>query len=113
MRSVLGNHTLGPVPNRRSTSDDRREIRLALASAPAFLCVGANMRVDVHILDLSRNGLGIATDFPLDALQTVLVFCGGLTINGTVLHCRESATKKYATGIRINRIINERTGKEM
>src|SRR5690242_6258518 len=89
-------------PERRTGYDRRREVRMASRSSPATLCVAAREPIAVQIRDVSRNGIGITTPTPMLVGSEVLVVCGGLTINGTVRHCRERVVGEYYAGILIN-----------
>lgn len=99
--------------DRRQESDRRKEIRMASKSAPATLCVGARLPVEVEIRDVSRTGLGIIASAPVLAGSSVVVICGGLTISGTVRHCREPLTGEFTAGISITRIVDTGAGKEI
>ena len=86
---------------------------MASKSSPATLCVGAREPMDVQVRDVSRNGLGLTTPAPMLVGSEVLIVCGGLTINGTVRHCRERVSGEYAVGISITRILNTGIGREI
>ena len=103
----------GPVPDRRRGGGRREEIRMATKSTPATLCATSRLPIDVQIRDVSRCGLGMVTPSPVLVGSSVLVVCGGLTINGTVGHCGEGLTGGYSVGIRITRIVDTRVGKEV
>jgi hypothetical protein len=104
---------LSPLQDRRRGSDRRREIRMASRSGPATLCVAARVPIEVQVKDVSRSGLGLTTPCPVLVGSNVVVVCGGLTINGTVRHCRERVSGEYAAGILINRIVDTGAGKEI
>lgn len=105
--------SVGPVANRRQGADRRREIRMVSRGAPASLCVGARMPMEVEIKDVSRNGLGIIAPSPVLAGSSVVVICGGLTISGTVRHCKERMTGDYAAGVSITKIVDTGAGREI
>jgi hypothetical protein len=75
--------------------------------------VAARPPIDVQIRDVSRSGLGLITPSPVLVGSNVVVVCGGLTINGTVRHCRERLAGEYSAGILINRIVSTGAGKEI
>ena len=102
-----------PVPDRRRGADRRKEIRMASKSGPATLSVGARPPVEAQVRDVSRSGIGITTSTPVLVGSNILLVCGGLTINGTVRHCRERVSGEYAAGILINRIVNTTAGTEI
>ena len=97
----------------RRGADRRTEIRMASRSGPATLCVAARPPINVQIRDVSRSGLGLTTPCPLLVGSNVVVVCGGLTINGTIRHCRERVSGEYFAGVRIARIISTSAGKEI
>src|SRR4051812_35996159 len=107
----LGN--LGIIPDRRQRVDRRGEMRMASRSSSASLCVAARPPIDVQIRDVSRSGLGITTPHPMLVGSNVIVVCGGLTINGTVRHCKERVSGEYTAGIAIARIVSAEGGKEI
>jgi hypothetical protein len=45
--------------------------------------------------------------------SSVILVCGGLTINGTIRHCRERVSGEYSAGILITKIIDTGAGKEI
>lgn len=104
---------LAPIPDRRQGSDRRREIRMAARSSCATICVAARLPIEAQIRDVSRSGLGITTSFPILVGSNVLLVCGGLTINGTVRHCRERVSGEFSSGILINKILDTGAGKEI
>jgi hypothetical protein len=104
---------LTPVADRRKGSDRRKDIRMASKCAPATLCVGARPPIEVEIQDVSRSGLGIISPSAILIGSSVVVICGGLTISGTVRHCRERLTGKFTAGISITRIVDTEAGKEI
>ena len=75
------------------------------------MSVAARVPIEVQIKDVSRSGLGLATPCPILVGSSVVVVCGGLTINGTVRHCKERVSGEYAAGILIHKIIG--AGKEI
>ena len=79
---------------------------MASRSGPATICVAAREPVEVQIRDVSRSGLGILTPLPMLVNSSVVVTCGGLTINGIVRHCKERVTGEYSAGICITRILH-------
>lgn len=79
----------------------------------ATLSVAARAPIDIEIRDVSRTGLGILTPSPILIGSNVVVVCGGLTINGTVRHCKERLTADYTAGICITRIVDTGAGKEI
>jgi hypothetical protein len=103
---------LSALPDRRQT-DRRKEIRMASKAGQATLCVAARMPEDVQIRDVSRSGLGITVPSPILVGSNVVVICGGLTINGTVRHCRGRLLGEYAVGISITKIVDTGAGKEI
>jgi hypothetical protein len=86
---------------------------MASKSSAASLCVAARPPVEVQIRDVSRSGLGITTANPVLVGSSVVLVCGGLTINGTVRHCRERVTGEYSAGISISKIVDTGAGKEI
>ena len=104
---------LEPIVDRRRGADRRKEIRMASKSASASLSVAARPPLEVEIRDVSRGGLGIAIPTPILVGSSVIVVCGGLTISGTVRHCRERLAGEYTAGISIDRILNTSAGKEI
>jgi hypothetical protein len=86
---------------------------MASKCAPATLCVAARLPMDVEIRDVSRSGLGIIAPAPVLIGSSVVVICGGLTINGTVRHCKERLTGEFSAGISISRIVDTGAGKEI
>ena len=101
------------IADRRSGSDRRKEVRMASRSGPATLCVAARIPLEVQIRDVSKTGLGVTVPCPVLVGSNVLVVCGGLTINGTVRHCRERVFGEYWAGISITRIVDTGVGKEI
>jgi len=79
----------------------------------ATLCVAARPPMDVQIRDVSRSGLGIIAPSPVMVGSSVVVVCGGLTINGTVCHCKERVSGEYTAGICITKIVDTGAGKEI
>jgi hypothetical protein len=109
MENVLTDEALSgvsPLADRRQGSDRRREVRMASRSGTATICVAAREPIEVQIRDVSRSGLGIVTSCPMLVNSSVVVNCGGLTINGIVRHCRERVAGEYTAGIAITRIIH-------
>jgi hypothetical protein len=104
---------LRPIADRRSGKDRRKEIRLASRSSAASLCVAARPPVEAQIRDVSRSGLGITTSAPVLVGSSVILVCGGLTINGTIRHCRERVSGEYCAGILITKIVDTGAGKEI
>ena len=104
---------MGPIVDRRRGADRRKEIRMASKSSTATLCVAARSPVDVQIRDVSRSGLGIIAPSPVLIGSSVVMVCGGLTINGIVRHCRERLAGEYAAGIGITRIVDTSAGREI
>ena len=102
-----------PVADRRRGADRRTEMRMASKASTATLCVAARPPFDVQIRDVSRSGIGITAPCPILVGSNVVVVCGGLTINGTIRHCRERVSGEYAVGIRITRIVNTEIGREI
>jgi len=100
-------------PERRTGADRRTEVRMASKTRPATLCVAAREPIEIEIRDVSRNGIGMSTSTPMLVGSDVIVICGGLTINGTVRHCRERVTGEYFAGISISRIVNTGVGREI
>ena len=86
---------------------------MASKSRPAMISVAARTPVEVQVRDVSRTGLGLTTPAPMLVGSEVVVVCGGLTINGTVRHCRERVSAEYFAGISINRIMDTGAGREI
>ena len=86
---------------------------MASRSGAATLCVAARLPIEVQIRDVSRSGLGLTISDPILVGSSVVVVCGGMTINGTVRHCRERVSGEYAAGIAITRIVDMGAGKEI
>ncbi len=104
---------LGPLVDRRRGADRRKEIRMASKCTPATLCVAAREPIKIEIRDVSRSGLGILSPHPILAGSNVVVVCGGLTISGTVRHCKERLTGEHTAGISITKIVDTGAGKEI
>ena len=82
-------------------------------SAAVLWCL-ADPPVDVQIIDVSRNGVGLTSASPLVAGSSVSIIRGTLTIKGTVTYCRELPSQsEYAVGVNITKVINAAVGKEI
>jgi hypothetical protein len=86
---------------------------MASKCASATLTVAARLPMAVEIRDVSRSGLGIIAHSPVLVGSSVVVICGGLTISGTVRHCRERLQGEFTAGIRITRIVDTGAGREI
>jgi len=102
-----------PIADRRRGADRRTEMRMASKASTASLCVAARPPFDVQIRDVSKSGIGITAPCSILVGSNVVIVCGGLTINGTVRHCRERVSGEYAVGISITRILNTGIGREI
>lgn len=101
------------IPDRRRGADRRTEIRMASKSSSATLCVAARPPIEVQIKDVSRSGIGITIPCPILVGSSVVVICGGLTISGSVRHCKERVSGEYSAGISIVRIVDTGVGREI
>jgi hypothetical protein len=82
---------------------DRRDKRVEVTPSSAFLWVPSQAPIQVQVMDISRNGLRLATVLPLIAGSTVAVILGRLTIKGCVIYCK-TIREQYAVGIRITNV---------
>jgi len=102
-----------PGVDRRLGVERRKEIRMVSKPKAATLAVAARMPIEMQVTDVSRNGLGIVTPSPVLVGSSVVVICGGLTINGTVRHCRPTPDGKHAAGILIDKIVDTCVGRKI
>ena len=82
---------------------DRRDKRVEVIPASASLWTPSQAPVQVQIMDISRNGLRLATVLPLIAGSTVAIILGRLTIKGWVIYCK-NIREQYAVGVRITNV---------
>ncbi len=100
-----------PVPDRRVASIDRREeVRIDAQESPALLSDEEQYRIPIHLLNISKTGLGISSQTPLPAGRIVLIELDDeFKVFGKVRYCRtEEKMKRYSIGIKIFKV---RTGR--
>ena len=97
---------LAELSDRQSTSgggEQRLDRRVPKGESGALQALAplSFERLDVHVLDVSRNGLGLLIAKPLESRTLVQVRVGPMTVLGEVCYCRQLENGKFHCGIRL------------
>lgn len=95
-------------PLQSSPKDRRREPRIATDHSAQLQVIApfSAERIPVRVLDVSKSGMQLGLDAPLDPGSTVKIRLRDAVLFAEIRYCRQTSEKDYRAGLELQEVIS-------